>query len=57
MDERVERTLDGLAPGELVAVALEPGPAWSPLVSGLWARADPVPAAGSIGSRRRSARR
>ncbi|MGZ5328250.1 MAG: class I adenylate-forming enzyme family protein [Actinomycetota bacterium] len=41
MDARVERVLDDLAPGELVAVALEPGPAWGPLVTGLWARGIP----------------
>jgi o-succinylbenzoate---CoA ligase len=30
--------LDGLASGELVAVALEPGPVWGPLVAELWLR-------------------
>ena len=41
MDTRTERVLDELAPGELVAVALEPGPAWGPLVAGLWTRRIP----------------
>lgn len=41
MDARVGRAIDGLAPGELVAVALEPGPAWGPLVAELWARGVP----------------
>ena len=41
MDVRVSRMLDGLAPGELVAVALPPGPVWGPLVTELWTRGIP----------------
>lgn len=33
--------LDGLAPGELVAVALPPGPTWGPLTVELWSRGIP----------------
>jgi O-succinylbenzoic acid--CoA ligase len=41
MDADVIRMLDGLAPGELVAVALDPGPVWGPLVAELWSRGVP----------------
>jgi O-succinylbenzoic acid--CoA ligase len=41
MDARIGRMLDSLAPGELVAVALPPGPVWVPLVAELWARRIP----------------
>jgi len=41
MDAHAARMLGGLAPGELVAVALDPGPAWGPLVAELWGRGIP----------------